>query len=183
MHNVIEMIDTVYELPVSSSLAAIQEYNSRARDGKYEYGPVLRSLLGDDCQELENPDHARVQVGYVIQLAIETHLLGGVIDVDSLYVEATAKARAFAREMSWAFAKKEVEEKLDEHGRPKPKKGSKGERSYEIYCEMVAAGNATRKTVMEAFQDEEVMGMQPHTKKGASSYFYIVKNKYEKLNG
>jgi hypothetical protein len=182
MHNVIEMIDSVYELPVSSPLAAIQEYNSRARDGKYEYGPVLRSLLGDDCQELENPDHARVQVGYVIQLAIETHLLGGVIDTDSLYVEATAKARAFAREMPWAFAKKEVEEKLDEQGRPKPKKGSKGERSYEVYCEM-AAKNATRKEIMEAFQSEEVMGMQPHTKSGASTYYYNMKAKYEKLNG
>lgn len=182
MHNVIEMIDTVYELSVSSPLAAIQEYNIRARDGKYEYGPVLRSLLGDNCQELENPDHARVQVGYVIQLAIETHLLGGVIDPDSLYVEATEKARAFAREMSWAFATKEKVEQLDEHGRPKPKKGSKSVRSYEIFCEMHEK-NATRKEIMEAFQDEEVMGMQPHTKSGASTYYYNMKAKYEKLYG
>ena len=183
MHTVIEMIDSVYDLSITSSLAAIQEYNSRARDGKYDFGPVLQSLVGNHCEVLPDPDHARVQVGYVIQLAIETHLLGGQIDSDSLYVEATQKARDFAKEMSWAFAKKEVEEKLDENGRVRPKKGSKGDRSYEIYCEMVEKGTATRKAVMEAFQDEEVMGMQPHTKAGSSSYFYIVKKKYEKETG
>lgn len=183
MHNVIETIHYGYNYPVNSVLQAVQAYNEDFRDSGADYGNVLRSLLGIDCQELEDPNHARVQVGYVIQLAVAAHVAGEEIDPNSLYVNATAKAREFAREMSWAFAKKEAEEKLDENGRPRPKKGSKGERSYELYCEMVAAGNATRKAVMEAFQDEEVMGMQPHTKKGASSYFYIVKTKYEKLNG
>ncbi len=176
MHNIMDMIE-VYDLPQTSVIGAIQAFNERARAGKYEYGPVLRSLLGIDCQELDNPDHARIQVGYVIQLAITANNAGENLDMNKLYVEATAKAHDFVEEMGWAFAKKEEEVKLDADGRPKPKKGSKGERSYEVYCEMV--DTATRKEIIEAFQDEEVMGMVPHTKSGATTYFYNMKKKFE----
>ena len=119
-----------------------------------------------------------MQVGYVIKLAIEAHVAGEKIDPNKLYVEATAKARDLVRDMSWVFAKKEEEIKLDASGKPKPKKGSKGERSYEVYREMVSK-DATRKEIIEAFQDEEVMGMTPHTKSGATTYFYNMKRKYE----
>ena len=179
-HNVMDMIE-VYDLPLDTSVGAIQLYNERARAGKYDYGAVLRSLIGIDCQELEDPDHARVQVGYVIQLAINAHVAGEKIDPNKLYVEATAKARDFARDMGWAFAKKEEEIKLDASGKPKPKKGSKGERSYEVYREMVSK-DATRKEIIEAFQSEEIMGMTPHTKSGATTYFYNMKRKYESDN-
>lgn len=182
MHSVIETLHYGFNYPTNSVLQSVQAYNEEYRDRPADYGNVLRSILGIDCQELENTDHARVQVGYVVQLAVAAHVAGDEIDPTAIYVEATAKAREFAREMNWAFARKEVEEKLDDQGRPRPKKGSKGERSYEVYCEMVAK-NATRKEIMEAFQSEEVMGMQPHTKSGASTYYYNMKAKYEKLNG
>lgn len=178
MHNILEMIE-VYDLPINS-LSAIQAYNERARAGKYDYGAVLRSLLGNEYQELENPDHARVQVGYVIQLAITAHIAGEEIDINKLYVDATSKTRDFVREMSWVFAKKEEEVKLDASGKPKPKKGSKGDRSYEVYCEMVE--NSTRKEIIEAFQSEEAMGMTPHSKSGATTYFYNMKKKYSEAN-
>ena len=174
-HNIIDMIE-VYDLPLSAG-NAIQLFNQRARAGKYEYGAVLRSLIGTDCREMENPDHARVQCGYVINLAITAHLAGEKIDLEQILIDATAKTHVMIRDMGWVFAKKEEEVKLDADGRPKPKKGSKGERSYEVYCEMV--DNATRKEIIEAFQDEEVMGMVPHTKSGATTYFYNMKKKYE----
>lgn len=180
MQNVMEMIE-VYDLPLNSPIGVVQEYNERARNGKYDYGAVLRSIVGEDYQELENPDHARVQVGYIFQIAAEAYREGKSLDADQLYNEATRKAREFAQEMSWAFAKKDVEEKLDGNGRPRPKKGSKGERSYEVYCEMVSK-DATRKEIIEAFQSEEVMGMTPHTKSGATTYYYNMKKKYEAAN-
>ena len=176
-----DMIE-VYDLPPDSVLGAIQAFNERAHAGKYDYGAVLRSLIGSDVQELENPDHARVQVGYVIQLAIKANIAGEEIDPVKLYVEATAKTRDFVEDMGWVFAKKEEEIKLDASGKPKPKKGSKGERSYELYCEMVSK-DATRKEIIEAFQSEEDMGMTPHTKSGATTYFYNMKKKYEQENG
>ncbi len=186
MQNVMDMIE-VYDLPTTSSIGAIQAYNERARDGRYDYGAVLRSLVGNDCQELEDHEHARVQVGYVIQLAIEANNAGKQLSQTELYVQATAKARDFIEDMSWTFAKKEVEEKLDADGRPKPKKGSKGERSYEVYCEIFSKVASTlsepdaetRKEIIEAFQSEEIMGMTPHSKSGATTYFYNMKKKYE----
>lgn len=181
MHNVMDMIE-IYDLPLDSPIGVVQTYNDRARNGKYDYGTVLRSIVGDNYQELEDPDHARIQVGYVFQIAATAYRDGKSIDADQLYTEATKKAREFISEMPWVFAKKDVEEKLDENGRAKPKKGSKGQRSYEVYCELVTK-DATRKEIMEAFQDEKVMGMQPHTKSGASTYYYNMKAKYEKENG
>ncbi len=177
MHNVIDMIE-VYDLPLNSALGAIQAFNERARAGKYEYGAVLRSLIGNDCQELENPEHARVQVCYVIQLAIIAHIAGEKIDPAKLYDAATAKTYDLIKDIGWVFAKKEEEIKLDASGKPKPKKGSKGERSYEVYCEMISK-DATRKEIIEAFQSEEVMGMTPHTKSGATTYYYNMRRKYE----
>jgi len=47
-HNVMDMIE-VYDLPLDSSLGAVQIYNERARAGKYDYGAVLRSLVGINC--------------------------------------------------------------------------------------------------------------------------------------
>lgn len=181
MSNIIEMLE-VYDLP-SSSLSAIQKYNERARAGNYDYGAVLRSLVGDDCQVLENADHARIQVGYIIQLAIEANIAGQEIDPAQLYIDATAKAKQFAREMSWAFAKKEADVKLDPSGKPKAKKGSKAIRTYEVYCDLVSK-NTTRKDIIAAFQNEETMAPSAsHTKSGATTYYYNMKKKFEAENG
>ena len=81
-----------------------QAYNERARAGRYSYGNVLRSILGIDCKELEDQDHARVQLGYAIQLSVEAHKAGKTIDPEAIYAEATSKARDFANECGWAFA-------------------------------------------------------------------------------
>jgi hypothetical protein len=180
MHNIIETIEHGFNYPVDSRVKAVEAYNIDARNGHYtnSYGHTLRGILGIDCQELENEDHARIQIAYVIDLAVGAHLSNEEIDPNKLYVEATKRARDFARDEPWHFAKKPEEVKLDSEGRPKPKKGSKGERSYEVYCELVEKG-ASRKEIIEAFQDEEVMGMTPHTKSGATTYFYNMKKKYE----
>ncbi len=173
-HSVIEMIE-VYDLPINS-LSAIQEYNDRARAGKYDYGAVLRSLLGGEYQELENSDHARVQVGYVIQLAIQSHMSGQEIDPSKIYTEATSKAHDFVNEMSWVFAKKDEEVKLDAEGKPKQKKGAKQDQAYDVYVQAIKDG-LSRKDIIQSFQDD--VGM---TKAGATTYFYNMKKKYEAAN-
>ena len=180
MTNVMEMVE-VYDLPINS-LGAIQTYNERARAGMYDYGVVLRSLVGESHTELEDPEHARVQVGYIFQLAIEANIAGEKIDPDQLYVDATAKAKEFIRELSWVFAKKEVTTNLDEDGKPKAKKGSKAVRTYQVYCDLINS-NTTRKDIIAAFQDETVMSPSaPHTKSGATTYYYNMKKKYEADN-
>ncbi|KKL72227.1 hypothetical protein LCGC14_2087030 [marine sediment metagenome] len=180
MCNIIDTIEHGYGFPVNSVLAAVQDYNEIAREGAYQYnyGNVLRNILGIDCQELENDEHARIQVGYVIQLAVTAHIAGEKIDPTATYVEATKLALDLIETMPWVFAVKEKEVKLDASGKPKAKKGSKGTRSYELYCELVGEG-ATRKEIIEAFQSEEQMEMTPHTKSGATTYFYNMKKKFE----
>ena len=182
IQNVIEMIE-VYDLP-TDSLGAIQTYNERARAGKYDFAAVLHSLVGNDCAVLEDPDHARVQVGYVIQLAIEANKAGRVIEPNDLYTEATRKAHEFIVEMSWAFAKKEEDVKLDSTGKPRAKKGAKQVMAYEVYCEIFNSKKGisepdaeTRKEIIQAFQDDVNM-----SKAGATTYFYNMKKKYEAEN-
>ena len=46
----------------------------------------------------------------------------------------------------------------------------------------MVAKNATRKEIIEAFQNEEVMGMKPHSKAGATTYFYNMKKKFDEAN-
>lgn len=185
MNNIIETLEYGYGFPVQSHIAAVQKYNEAARAGHYagNYGNMLRNILDIDCQELENEDHARIQVGYVIQLAVTAHNAGEKLDPNSLYVEATKRARDFAVECSWAFAKKKADVKLDSGGKPKAKKGSKAVRTYEVYCDLVSK-NATRKDIIAAFQDKEVMApAAPHTKSGATTYYYNMKKKFEAENG
>lgn len=182
MNSIIETIELGFGFPVDSHVHAVQKYSEKARNGAYDnYGNVLRGILGIDCQELENNDHARIQVAYVIDLAVGAHLASEEINPDKIYAEATKRARDFAKNNPWHFAKKSEEVKLDSDGRPKPKKGLKGDRSYEVYSDFVKRG-ASRKEIIEAFQDEKVMGMVPHTKSGATTYFYNMKKKYESEN-
>jgi len=180
MKDVIDTIEFGYQYPVDSVIGAIQSYNEEARAGKFagRYNQVLQSLLGDGRAVMENDEHARIQIGYVIQLAVTAHIAGEKIDPTATYVEATKLALDLIETMPWVFAVKEKEVKLDASGKPKAKKGSKGTRSYELYCELVGEG-ATRKEIIEAFQSEEQMEMTPHTKSGATTYFYNMKKKFE----
>lgn len=187
MNNVIDAIESGYGIPVNSRLAAVQKFNYDARSGLYDLGMVLRNILSEDVQALheagENiPEgHTRVQIAYVIDGAVAAHLDGRKIDAVELYIAATKQAHELIKEMPWAFAKKEEEPKLDASGKPKAKKGSKGARSYELYRELAGKG-ASRKEIIEAFQSEELMRMTPHTKSGATTYYYNMKKKYEKEN-
>ena len=194
MSKIIELIQDGYGFSVDSSGAAVQEFNRAARSGMFtgSLGNMLRNLLDIDCQELENEDYTRVQVAYVIQLAIQAHLEGKEIDPHQLYVMATGRAHKMIKEMPWVFAKKEADVKLDSSGKPKAKKGSKAIRSYEVYCEIfskvadsVSEPDAdTRKEIIEAFQNEEVMApAAPHTKSGATTYYYNMKKKHEAKHG
>lgn len=177
MNNIIETIELGFGLPINSRTQAIQEYGNRAQNGAFEnYGNVLRGILGIDCQELENEDHARIQVGYVIELAIGAHLANKEIDPKQLYDEATSRAKLFVKDNPWHFAKKMEEVKLDADGKPKAKKGAKQVKAYEVYCRLVQE-DANRKTIIQAFQDEVNM-----TKAGATTYFYNMKKRYEKEN-
>ncbi len=186
MSNIIDAIESGYGIPVNSRGAAIQQFNDDARSGLYDLGTVLRNILNADVQALheagENiPEgHTRVQVAYVIDGAVAAHLDGREIDPGELYVTATKQARDFIKKMPWVFAEKEKDVKLDASGKPRAKKGSKGARSYELYCQLTGEG-ASRKEIMEAFQNEDRMAPLPvHTKKGATTYFYIMKKKYDK---
>lgn len=101
------------------------------------------------------------------------------LDPKALLADAIEWAKNYIEKNPWVFAETEDdEEKLDVNGNPKPKKGSKGARSYELYCELVGEG-ATRKEIIAAFQDEDRMAPSPpHTKSGATTYFYNMKRKY-----
>ncbi len=190
MSNIIDAIESGYGIPVNSRSAAIQHFNNDARNGLYgtlfsSLGEVLRNILDADVQALHEAgedipeDHTRIQVAYVIDGAVAAHLDGREIDPGKLYVTATKLARDLIKEMPWVFAKKK-EVKLDASGKPRVKKGSKGARSYELYCELIGA-NATRKEIIEAFQSEERMApSSPHSKSGATTYYYNMKKKYDK---
>lgn len=187
MSNIIDAIESGYGIPVNSRLAAVQEFNYNARKGMYSsMGDVLRNILDADVQALHEAgenipeSYSRVQVAYVIDKAVEAHLEGREIDPGELYVTATALARKLVKEIKWAFAEKEKDVKLDASGKPKAKKGSKGVRSYELYCQLIGEG-ASRKEIIEAFQSEECMApLSPHSKSGATTYFYNMKKKYDK---
>ncbi len=100
----------------------------------------------------------------------------------TLLAKAKEKALKYIEENSWHFAVAEDDEdNLDASGNPKPKKGSKGERSYELYCELVEEG-ASRKEIIEAFQSDRMTPAPPHSKSGATTYFYNMKKKYESGN-
>jgi len=183
----IDAIESGYGIPVNSRSAAVQHFNAAARNGLYSsLGEVLRNILDADVQALHetgegiSESYTRVQVAYVIDGAVEAHLEGRKIDPGELYVNATKRARDLIKEIKWAFAETKKEVKLDASGKPRAKKGSKGARSYELYCELIGEG-ASRKEIMEAFQNEDQMAPLPvHTKKGATTYFYIMKKKYDK---
>ena len=182
MHSVIETLQYGFNYPVNSVVGAVSAYNNDFRGSQADFQGILSSILGFECDVLDNPDHARVQVGYVVQGAVEAHVAGEELDPAAIYATALDKTRKYIEECPWTFAKAEKEVKLDNDGRPVPKRGSKGVRSYEVYCEMIVKGH-TRKEIIEAFQDEEVMGMQPHTKSGATTYYQNMKKKYEAENG
>jgi len=183
----IDAIESGYGIPVNSRLAAVQHFNNEARSGLYgSLGDVLRNILDADVQALHEagegvPEgYTRVQVAYVIDGAVAAHLDGREIDPGELYVTATKKARDLIKDCVWIFAEKTKKVNLDASGNPEPKKGLKGARSYELYCELIGEG-ASRKEIMEAFQNEDQMAPLPvHTKKGATTYFYIMKKKYDK---
>lgn len=181
MNKIIELIQDGYGFSVDSPVAAVQEFNQAARAGAYSgtLGNMLRNLLNIDCQELENEDYTRIQVVYVIQLAVEAHLVGKEFDPNDLYVEATKRARELIKDMPWVFAKK-----LDPNDTQKTaKKGAKAVRSYEVYCDLITK-NTTRKDIIAAFQSEDVMApCAPHTKSGATTYYYNMKKKYEAEHG
>ena len=108
------------------------------------------------------------------------HLDGREIDAVELYVTATKQARDLIKDCVWIFAEKEKKVNLDASGKPRAKKGSKGAHSYGLYCKLIGEG-ASRKEIMEAFQNEDRMAPLPvHTKKGATTYYYIMKKKYDK---
>jgi len=184
--SIIDAIESGYGIPINSRGAAIQQFNDDARNGLYDLGMVLRNILDADVQALHEAgedipeDHTRIQVAYVIDGAVAAHLDGREIDPGELYVTATKQARDFIKKMPWVFAEKEKKVKLDASGKPKAKKGSKGARTYELYCQLTDEG-ASRKEIMEAFQNEDRMAPLPvHSKKGATTYFYIMKKKYDK---
>jgi len=187
MSNIIDAIESGYGIPVNSRLAAVQHFNDEARNGLYgSLGEVLRNILNEDVQGLHEagegvPEgYTRVQVAYVIDGAVAAHLDGREIDAVELYVTATKQARDLIKDCVWIFAEKAKKVNLDASGKPRAKKGSKGVRSYELYCELVDEG-ASRKEIMEAFQSEDLMAPLPvHTKKGATTYYYIMKKKYDK---
>lgn len=178
--SIIDAIEA-YDLPLNS--AAVQKFNSDAREGKYNgsMGMVLRNILNIDVPAMHEidstvpEDHSRVQVAYVIDGAIRAHKEGREITPSDLYTTATEKTRAFVQELSWVFAKKE-EDKLDSEGKPKQKKGAKQLQAYEVYVQFVET-DRSRKDIIQAFQD--VVGM---TKAGATTYYYNMKKKYEAAN-
>lgn len=174
MKQAIEAIEFGYQYPVTSAIGAIQAYNDEARAGKFAgmYDQVLQSLLGDGRDVLENDDHARIQIGYVIQLAVEANMAGVELDDNTLYSEATKRAHEFIVEMPWVFATKEALT-LDAAGNVKPKKGAKQIQAHEVYVRLIES-DGTRADIIQAFQDE--VGL---TKAGATTYFYNTKKKYE----
>ena len=174
MKQALEAIEFGYQYPVTSAIGAIQAYNEEARAGKFAgmYDQVLQSLLGDGRDVLGNDDHARIQVGYVIQLAVEANMEGVDLDDNTLYTEATKRAHEFIVEMPWVFATKDEAPKLDAAGNAKPKKGAKQIQAYEVYVRLIES-DGTRADIIQAFQDE--VGL---TIAGATTYFYNTKKKY-----
>lgn len=174
MNHVIETIETVFELPTNSAVAAIQAYNDRARDGHFNYGNVLNSLIGQDVEVMDDP-HARVQVGYVIQVAIERNLAGEDVTPLEIYEDATGRAKVYVAENPWVFAVKEEEVKLDANGKPKRKKGAKQEEAARIFQEMVEGNDPAdvRKDIIAAFMEQLDM-----SKAGATTYFYNMRKKF-----
>ena len=175
------IIDTIeaLDLPTNSFIRAAMQFNTEAKKGKINPSWIFNILVGEAIAPMEDPDHLRIQTGYIIQEAVRLHMQKKEINVDDLAAFATGRAEAFISKYPETFAKVEKEVKLDEQGRPKPKKGTKGDRAYEVYCDLMKK-EATRKEIIEAFQDEKVMGMTPFSKAGATTYFYNMKKKYEK---
>lgn len=174
MNHVVEMIEQVYDLPIHSPVAAIQEYGERARDGEFNYGDILNSLIGQTVDVMDDP-HARIQVGYVIQVAIQHHIDGAASSPLDIYHEATARAEVYVKENPWVFAVKEEEVKLDANGKPKRKKGAKQEEAARIFQEMTEGVDPAdvRKEVIGAFMEELDM-----SKAGATTYFYNMRKKF-----
>lgn len=175
-----KIIDNIaaFDIPVNSVIGAVQLFNERAREGQYgSYGHVLRTILEQDFVVMEAP-YDRIQVAYVIQETIKTYQAGGSKDVDpaKIYVTATKLARDFVESHAYVFAVKEEEVRLDASGKPKPKKGVKQVKAYEVYSRLVQEG-ASRKDIIEAFVVEV-----PLTKSGATTYFYNMKKKYNAEN-
>ncbi len=200
MDRMVEILKTEYGAPVEKGVLTVMRYFNETlnvRDWpEYRFKDLIKELTKEDIVFDDPRKEARTVAMYLVQYtmldSIGTDEVCKFQQVDlpdpadipplnpkTLLARSKEKALQYIEENSWHFAVIEDEEELDASGNPKPKKGSKGERSYELYCELVAEG-ASRKEIIEAFQSEDRMDPSPpHSKSGATTYFYNMKKKFE----
>lgn len=172
MHKIIETIHTNHGVPIGSAVQAAQYLGGAGRGsalGKADYIRMLKDVTGKELS-YENEDMYRMVYGYFVTEAINELNHTDVLDASKLLETAEVKAERLITNDPWMFAKPEAEPKLDDDGKPKPKKGAKKDLAKKVYVEQIEGKVTKRKDAIEILVKE--VGLTPA---GASTYYANLK--------
>lgn len=171
MHKIIETIRD-QEVPIHSAVAAAQHLGLSGigelsvRDYKARIKEITTKDVSYDKDEMY-----RMVYGYLVTEAIKESNHTDKLDAEVLYTTAVEKATKLVKDNAWMFAKAETEERLDNEGNVKPKKGAKKELAKKVYNEQIKDKITSRKEAIEVLVKE--VGLTPA---GASTYYANLKS-------
>ena len=202
MDRMVEILKTEFGAPVEKGVLSVMNHfqeTLNVRDWpEYRFKDLIKELTNEDVVFRDPRKECRTIAMYLVQnimldsigtdkiCTFEQVNLPSPADIPplnpkKLLEKSKENALKYIEENPWHFAAEDDEDNLDDDGNPKPKKGSKGERSYELYCELIEEG-ASRKEIIEAFRSDRMAPSPPHTKSGSTTYYYNMKKKYDKAH-
>ncbi len=170
MSNILDILRK-QRVPVDSPVSAAQHLglNGIGKLADKEYVKRINELTGVNAK-FEDTNMYRMSYSYFVTDVIKATDNTDKPDVGKIWRTAKVKASKLIKEQNWMFAHTETEDKLDEDGNVKPKKGAKKELAMEVYRDEIVGKIDTRKDAIAILVKKA--GLTPA---GASTYYANLK--------
>lgn len=166
-----------YGIPTNSFVAAIVALSDKVDTGrlileKSWCEKEVAEIIGmEQPPVFETEKHAGLYFQYAVQETIRAYNEAtDVPDMDVVWEKVQLRINKLVEEMPWTVKEYTTEPKLDDEGKPKPKKGAKKELAKKVYAEQIEGKVSTRKEAIEILVKE--VGLTPA---GASTYYANLK--------